>query len=245
VPQPFDRHLAGDGDGGRVQHLGDAGPDQRDTEQMAAIRIDHHPGPTGVPVRVKLGSHHDVADFDVDRPHPVPGLLGLLHRQSDGGCFGIGGEGPRLGVMVGGRRMDAPRRGVQRGSHRAGPDGRTTDASLVFALMGQQGPVIDVARCIETPIIDGPDAAGVVDVEPAARCQSYRLQADVIGERCPPCGEKHFADFQLGSVVQFQDHLLAVGPAQCADRYSYAHIRARVGESAADEFAHKGLHPGQ
>jgi hypothetical protein len=45
---------------------------------MAAIHIDHHSRPAGVPVRAEIGPHHDVADFHVDRAHPVSGPLGLL-----------------------------------------------------------------------------------------------------------------------------------------------------------------------
>jgi hypothetical protein len=61
-----------------------------------------------------------------------------LRGQTDGGGFGVGEEGLRHGVMVGGGRVRAPRRGVQGLSRCAGPDGRAGDASMIFALTGQQ-----------------------------------------------------------------------------------------------------------
>ena len=141
--------------------------------------------------------------------------------------------------------MRAPRCGVYWRSRCAGTNGRTGDTSLILALVGEQGAVIDVACRIKPAVIDGPCSAGVVDVEPAARRQSHCLQADVVGERCPAGSEKYFADLQFGSVIQFEDHLPAVRPAQRAHRYTHAHIDPCVDEPAGDQFAHKGLHAGQ
>ena len=65
MPQPVNGHPAGDGDRGRVQQLGDAWANHGHTEQIPVVDVDHHARPAGVAVRVELGSHHDVAGFDV------------------------------------------------------------------------------------------------------------------------------------------------------------------------------------
>src|SRR5215469_1896254 len=44
VPEPVDGDLAGDGDGGRVQQLGDARAHEGGAEQVAVVEVDYHPG---------------------------------------------------------------------------------------------------------------------------------------------------------------------------------------------------------
>jgi hypothetical protein len=106
------------------------------------VDIDHHARPAGVAVRVELRSRYDVADFDVYRAHAVTGLRGLLGRQSDRGGFWVGEEDLRHCVMVGGGRVGAPRRGVQRLACCACRDRRPGDPCLVFALVCQQRSMV-------------------------------------------------------------------------------------------------------
>ncbi|CKS63675.1 Uncharacterised protein [Mycobacterium tuberculosis] len=106
--------------------------------------------------------------------------------------------------------------------------------------------MVDVAGGIEPAVVNSPHSAGVIDVQPAARRQSYCLQADVVGSRCSAGGEEYLVDPQLGTVVQLEDHWASwVGAAQRAYRYSHAHVNAGVGQSATDEFPHKRFHSGQ
>jgi len=66
VPQPVNRNLPRNGDGGRVQQLRDTRTDESDAEQVASVGVDHHPGPPGVSVGIKFGAHYRIADLDVE-----------------------------------------------------------------------------------------------------------------------------------------------------------------------------------
>lgn len=144
MPQTLDRHSTGDCNGGRVQQLGDTGPDEGHAEEIPVVEVHNHAGPARVTVCKKLGPHDDIAYFDVDRADAMTGLLRLFGRQSDRGSLGFGEEHLRHRAVVGGGGMRAPRRGVQLLARRTRRNRRTGDPCLVFALMSQQCSMIRV-----------------------------------------------------------------------------------------------------
>ena len=138
-----------------------------------------------------------VADFDVDYLHPMPGVLRLLGGQPDGGGLGVGEEDLGHRVVIGGGRIRTPRPGVDRLTGSPRGDRRTGDARLVLALVGQQGPVVRVADCVEPALLYGLHPAGVVDLQPGTRGQAHGIQPHVVGEGLAAGREQHFVDLQL------------------------------------------------
>ena len=104
--------------------------------------------------------------------------------------------------------------------------------------------MIGITGRVEPALVDGPHATGVVDIEPAARGESYCLQTDVIGQRRATRREQHLVDFQLAAVAQLQGHR-PVGSVQLSHRYTHAHNNTRVPKAALDELADERLQPGQ
>ena len=105
-------------------------------------------------------------------------------------------------MEVGRGGVGAPRRGVQRPPGGTGGDRVASDARLVLALVREEGVVVDVAHRVQPAVVDGPHPAGLVDLQPGARGEAHRLQADVVGQWRSANGKQHFVSFELPAVVQ-------------------------------------------
>jgi hypothetical protein len=75
VPQTLDGHLPGDGDGGRVQRLADARPDEGGADDDLTVPVDEDPCPASV-VGPVLDGAREVTDLVVDDLDGPAGALG-------------------------------------------------------------------------------------------------------------------------------------------------------------------------
>jgi hypothetical protein len=125
------------------------------------------------------------------------------------------------------------------------------DASLVLALVGEQGVPVDIAEGVQPAPTHLPiplqccDPAGVVDLQPGAGEQADGVQADIVGERLPAGGEQHLVGLHLAAVFQGQRD--RPGPARTAyrgDGDADPHVHSGLGQAATDEFPGERLHPG-
>ena len=109
------------------------------------VLVDNHAGATGVAVGVQAGPGNRVAGIDIDYADTVPRAFGLVGREPH--CSGrrVAKEQLWHRVVVGGDCMRSPLGTVDRLPDRAGSDRRGRYASLVFALVGKQRVVVDVA----------------------------------------------------------------------------------------------------
>jgi len=146
VPEPADGDLAGHGDGGRVDQFFHAGADEGDPEQVAVVFVDNHAGAAGVAVGVQAGPDHRGAGVEVDDADPVPGAFSLVGSKADRPRRRVAEEHLRYRMVVGGDRVRAPRSGVDRLPVGPGGNRGASDAGLVFALVGEQGVVINVTH---------------------------------------------------------------------------------------------------
>src|SRR5690606_13042382 len=231
----------GDGDGGRVDHLADAGADEGEAAQDLVLQVDDHARTARVAVAVEAGAG-DRAQVDVDGAHPVAGLFGLRQGEADGGRLRVGEDDLGDGGVVGGGGVRAPRSGVDRAARGPGGDGGARDAGLVLALVGEEGAVVDVADAVEPVVAGHPEA--VVDGEPGAGFQADRLQADVVGARGPSGGEEDLVGLDVLAGVGADDDGAVLAPDGGHGRPG-ADVGAGRGERLGDQFPGERLHAGQ
>lgn len=183
MPEAFDGGFAGDRDGGGVEELGDAWSGEGGADDGAAIGVDEGAGSAAV-VRVVLDGAGDVAEIVVDDVDAAAGAPGFDSGEADTGDLGVGEDDLRYGRGVGGAGVRAPGAGVERGAAGSGGDDGAGDAGLVLALVGEQGPPVDVARGRQSP-----DAAvtvrvsSVVSQSPGVRPTVSRPMSPVRGAR--------------------------------------------------------------
>lgn len=100
MPQTLDRHLPGDGDGGRVQQLGDTRPGEGGADDDLALTVDEYARPAPV-VGAVLDGTREVADVVVDDLDVPPGALGLADGEPHGGDLGVGEDDAGDGLDIG------------------------------------------------------------------------------------------------------------------------------------------------
>ncbi len=226
-----------------MDQLGGARAHEGGPQQDLPVEVDDHPGPAAVAVGVQPGTG-DAAQVVVDGAHPVARLFGLGQGQAHRGGLRVGEDGLRKGAGVGGGRVGAPGGGVQRGARGAGDDGGARDAGLVLALMGEEGPVIDVPDGVQP--VEAGHLAGLVDPDPAAGGQSDGVQADVLGPR--RAAGRHQQFVTLDDLPALQHHADGPGGAVPFDRldgHTRTDHRPRLAQGVGDELPREGLHPGQ
>ncbi|GAA3369910.1 hypothetical protein GCM10017744_091560 [Streptomyces antimycoticus] len=182
MPKALDRHLPGDGDGGRVQQFGDARSDEGGADDDLTIPVDEDPGPAPVVGAVLEGSR-EVADLVVGDLDVPPGALGLSDGQTHGGDLGIGEDDTRDGLDIGRAAVRGPAAGVEFLAPGPAGDHGPGDAGLVLALAGEEGAAIDVAHGVQPVPRDGGDGQAVVGGEPVPRLQSHGVEPDVLRAR--------------------------------------------------------------
>lgn len=152
----------------------------------------------------------------------------------------------RHGVLVGGGGVVAPGSVVERQPLGARADRVARGPSLVLALVGEQGAVVDVAKGVEPGALHSSDQTRLVDIEPGSGGQVHGFQADVVGARRAPGGEHDLIGLHPAAVVEAQgDRTCRFGAAQPGHRDADAYVRARLGEPLGDRVADEPLHPGQ
>src|SRR3954453_2434323 len=185
---------------------------------MSVVEVDDHAGATGVSVGVKICAGHCFADVDVDGAHPVTRSLGELGGEPDRGGFGVGEEHLRHGVNVRGGDVRAPWCAVHGVTGCRGGDRGAGNAGLVFALVCQQCPVVDIAQRIEPVVVNTGDATRVVDFEPRPGPQANSVQADVAAVGCAASRENHLVDFQFALVEDYRHRSRAARSTQLNHR---------------------------
>jgi hypothetical protein len=156
VPEPVERHLADDGDGGAVEQLGDVRPHEGGAHDDGPIGVHDELGPAAGVVGGERSARHR-GEVVLGRPHFDPALAGGRLGQPETGDLRVGEDDLRHGSGVGARGEAAPRRRVVRLPLRARDDDLPTRPGLVLALVGEQHPAGDVT-C--PPPVDTARAAG-------------------------------------------------------------------------------------
>lgn len=102
--------------------------------------------------------------------------------------------------------------------------------------------MVDVADRVQPLAADDPEA--VVDVEPGARFQADRLEADVLGARRAAGGEEDLVGLDAVTGVGEGDHGRALARDR-GHRGAGAHVRARLRQGLGHQLPGEGLHAGQ
>ena len=128
----------------------------------------------------------------------------------------------------------------------SGADRVAGHASLILALMGEQGSVVGVAQGVEPVAVDATDQTGVVDIEPGSRREADRLESDVGGVGRSADGEKDFIGFELVAVVEaYPNRPSATSGAKFGHGHAGADVYSSFGQPAADVFTNERFHSGE
>src|SRR6266536_3244499 len=171
MPEPVQRHLAGDRARRRVQQLGHPRPGERRTHQHPAGLVHDQLAGAGDPVAQRVGARHVAGRRPYHASsHPGrPGLgLGRPHRAD----LRVGERHPRHDPVVG--HVDR----IPAQDHVGG------QPTLVLAHVGQQRPAVAVPDRVQPPAGHADRPAPVVDRHKPARRQPDRGQ-DLVGDDLP------------------------------------------------------------
>src|SRR6266496_2158911 len=231
MPEPVQRHLAGDRDRRRVQQLGHPRPGERRTHQHPAGLVHDQLAGAGDPVAQRVGARH-VAGRRPYHPNSHPGRPGLGLGRPHRADLRVGERHPRHDPVVG--HVDR----IPAQDHVGG------QPTLVLAHVGQQRPAIAVPDRVQPPAGHADRPAPVVDRHKPARRQPDRGQAKVRCGRLSADRDQDLVGDDLPAGVQRGQHRpVATVPAGRGQQRPGVHGHALGLERAADLGAGERLLP--
>src|SRR3954468_16668361 len=189
MPQTPERHLGGDGDGGRVQQLLGVGSGEGRTDDDAPLGVDDQLTGSGdaLTLYVRAGDRSGVVD---DRPHRQSAFAGGRVGQAYRTDLRVGEGHPGYHVAA------RPVADVGAADHVGG------DARLVFPHVCQRCQTRAVAYRVEPaaqrvqPVVHG--------YRPAGR-QADRVEAEVVGRRAAADRDEYLVGLDLTAVGERGD----------------------------------------